>query len=366
MDLTNATADDFKVISSTNSEPSPEPQNNEPQTTSDTGTNNTEPELNKVEPAAAEPTSTDTEAPVRKLEKNSSFDINSYVKEKAGYNSFDDMVSELGKLRDSANQSQSMKDDFIKGVVDYYNKTGDVTPYLEAKLVNYEKLSNEEILKKSLKEQYPTISDRALQALYQEQVVERFKLDPDRFDDLQVEVGTELLAAEAARLRSQYVERQNQFKAPDPVQGQNPAQPEADVEAWINTIKADPLTQKFMAEKNVSISYNGEQFNYEVDNPNDVLDMTVDNAKFFNKFVKQDGQVDLQKWFRVVNYALDPETFERSLIAHGKTLGEEDVVSRRKNPSTPDKEGVRGGASSSDDFSEGLLKAFADRGRHIN
>lgn len=366
MDLTNATADDFKVISSTNSEPSPEPQNNEPQTTSDTGTNNTEPELNKVEPAAAEPTSTDTEAPVRKLEKNSSFDINSYVKEKAGYNSFDDMVSELGKLRDSANQSQSMKDDFIKGVVDYYNKTGDVTPYLEAKLVNYEKLSNEEILKKSLKEQYPTISDRALQALYQEQVVERFKLDPDRFDDLQVEVGTELLAAEAARLRSQYVERQNQFRAPEPVQGQNPAQPEADVEAWINTIKADPLTQKFMAEKNVSISYNGEQFNYEVDNPNDILDMTVDNAKFFNKFVKQDGQVDLQKWFRVVNYALDPETFERSLIAHGKTLGEEDVVSRRKNPSTPDKEGVRGGASSSDDFSEGLLKAFADRGRHIN
>ena len=366
MDLTNATADDFKVISSTNSEPSPEPQNNEPQTNSDTGTNNTEPELKKVEPAAAETTSTDTEAPVRKLEKNSSFDINSYVKEKAGYNSFDDMVNELGKLRDSANQSQSMKDDFIKGVVDYYNKTGDVTPYLEAKLVNYEKLSNEEILKKSLKEQYPTISDRALQALYQEQVVERFKLDPDRFDDLQVEVGTELLAAEAARLRSQYVERQNQFKAPEPVQGQNPAQPQAEVEAWINTIKADPITQKFMAEKNVSISYNGEQFNYEVDSPNDVLDMTVDNTKFFNKFIKQDGQVDLQKWFRVVNYALDPETFERSLIAHGKTLGEEDVVSRRKNPSTPDKEGVRGGASSSDDFSEGLLKAFADRGRHIN
>jgi hypothetical protein len=366
MDLTNATADDFKVISSTNNEPSPEPQQNEPQPNSNTGTNNTEPEPKKIEPAAAEPSSPDPEPPVRKLEKNSSFDINSYVKEKAGYNSFDDMVSELGKLRDSANQSQSMKDDFIKGVVDYYNKTGDVTPYLEAKLVNYEKLSNEEILKKSLKEQYPTISDRALQALYQEQVVERFKLDPDRFDDLQVEVGTELLAAEAARLRSQYVERQNQFKAPDPVQGQNPAQPEADVEAWINTIKADPLTQKFMAEKNVSISYNGEQFNYEVDNPNDILDMTVDNAKFFNKFIKQDGQVDLQKWFRVVNYALDPETFERSLIAHGKTLGEEDVVSRRKNPSTPDKEGVRGGASSSDDFSEGLLKAFADRGRHIN
>lgn len=366
MDLTNATADDFKVLSSANTEPSPEPQTNEPQTNSDTGTNNTDPEPKKTEPATAEPSSTDPEPPVRKLERNSSFDINSYVKEKAGYNSFDDMVSELGKLKDSATQSQSMKDDFIKGVVDYYNKTGDVTPYLEAKLVNYEKLSNEEILKKSLKEQYPTISDRALQALYQEQVVDRFKLDPDRFDDLQVEVGTELLAAEAARLRSQYIEKQTQFKAPEPVQSQNPAQSQADAEAWVNTIKSDPQTQKFMTEKNVSISYNGESFNYEVDNPNEVLNMTVDNAKFFNTFIKQDGQVDLQKWFRVVNYALDSETFERSLIAHGKTLGEEDVVSRRKNPSTPDKEGIRGGASSSDDFADGLLKAFADRGRHFN
>lgn len=346
----------------------------------------TEPNEQQQETAAVESNATDTAAKaetvdtktaeaessesttVKPLAKESSFDINATIKEKSGYNSLDDLLAELGKMREATTQTQSsFRDDFIKKAVDYYNQTGDLTPYLEAKLVDYNKLSDEEILKRSLRDQYPTISDKALSLLYQEQVTERFKLDPDRFEELQVEVGKELLAAEASRLRSQYIDKQNQFKAPEPAVTPNQAQQsQADLEQWLNTVKADAATGKLLMDKSISISYNNEQFSYEVDNPQALIDMTVDNTKFFGSFLREDGSVDLQKWYRVLNYANDPETFERSLIAHGKTLGEEDVVTRRKNPSAPDKEGTRGIAGGAENFEMGLLKAFAEQGRHIN
>lgn len=355
MDLRLANEQDLNA-----SEPTTEPKENE-QESAVVESNSTE----TVEKAESESSESDS---VKSLTKESSFDINSTIKEKSGYNSLDDLLGELGKLREAATQPQSSyKDDFIRKAVDYYNQTGDLTPYLEAKLVDYNKLGDEEILKRSLREQYPTISDRALSLLYQEQVIDRFKLDPDRFDELQVEVGKELLAAEAARLRSQYIDKQNQFKAPEPTVAANQTQQtQADLDQWLNTVKADTATSKLLMDKNIGISYNNEQFSYEVENPQALVDMTVDNTKFFTTFLREDGTVDLQKWYRVLNYASDPETFERSLIAHGKTLGEEDVVTRRKNPSAPDKEGATSVVGGSENFEMGLLKAFAEQGRHIN
>jgi hypothetical protein len=363
MDLRLANEQDLNASESTT-------EQNEQQQESAVVESNTTETVEKAETVEAKTSETESSESntVKPLTKESSFDINATVKEKSGYNSLDDLLGELGKLREAATQTKGdFRDDFIKKAVDFYNQTGDLTPYLEAKLVDYNKLGDEEILKRGLRDQYPTISDKALTLLYQEQVIERFKLDPDRFDELQVEVGKELLAAEASRLRSQYIEKQNQFKAPEPtVTANQTQQSQADLEQWLNTVKADTATNKLLMDKSIGISYNSEQFSYEVENPQALVDMTVDNTKFFGAFLREDGSVDLQKWYRVLNYAQDPETFERSLIAHGKTLGEEDVVTRRKNPSAPDKEGTRGVAGGAENFEMGLLKAFAEQGRHIN
>ena len=60
--------------------------------------------------------------------------------------------------------------------------------------------------------------------------------------------------------------------------------------------------------------------------------MTIDNNKFFQLFQNEGGQIDYNKWYKVMNYASDPDTFERSLILHGKNLGGKEVVSEIKNP----------------------------------
>jgi len=68
----------------------------------------------------------------------------------------------------------NFKDDFIKGVVEYYEKTGDVTPYLQAKLVDFNQMSDEEVMRRNLREQYPDVSEKAFDRLYKQQIAGSF------------------------------------------------------------------------------------------------------------------------------------------------------------------------------------------------
>ena len=49
------------------------------------------------------------------------------------------------------------------------------------------------------------------------------------------------------------------------------------------------------------------------------------------------GDVDFDKWYRVLAYATDPEVYDSSLISHGQELGQEKVVADLKNPTAPTK-----------------------------
>ena len=53
----------------------------------------------------------------------------------------EDFFDEYARMRDSSNAQ--FKDDYIKNAVEYYNKTGNLTPYLEATSVNYSEMSDE-------------------------------------------------------------------------------------------------------------------------------------------------------------------------------------------------------------------------------
>ena len=62
--------------------------------------------------------------------------------------------------------------------------------------------------------------------------------------------------------------------------------------------------------------------------------MTVDNSKFYNLFVKDNGELDLNKWYKVMAFALAPDVYEKSLVNHGKTQGVGQVENELKNPDT--------------------------------
>jgi hypothetical protein len=253
------------------------------------------------------------------------------------------------------------KDDFIKNVVEFYEKTGDITPYLQAKLVDFNGMSDEDVMRRNLREQYADLSDKAFDRLYKTQVVDKFKIDSDEWGEEDSELGRELLKSEASKIRNQYLEWQNNFKAPDQEVGQ-----ESNDEAveqfrrFEQEVKSNQYTKSLLEAKKISIKTSDGEFNYELPEANSLLDMTIDNEKFFSQFANPDGQLDYNRWYKTAAYSQNPEMFEKSLINYGKTLGRSEVTKEIKNPSTSSVGDVP--TETSGDFMTGLLQAFANRG----
>ena len=249
----------------------------------------------------------------------------------------EDFFDEYKRMRDSS--STQFKDDFIKDAVKYYNETGNLTPYLEATSVNYSEMSDEAVMRRDLEQANPTLSKGAIERLYTREIVDKYSLDVDKFDQDEVELGKELLAADATKLRDKYVDEQKNFTQPVKEQTEEPetVNQEEQRAKWTETVSSHEITKDVMDNKRVLISYGDEKFSYEVENPESLQEMTIDNNKFFSLFQDEKGNVDFDKWYRVLAYASDPKVYDSSLISHGQELGQEKVVSDLKNPTAPTK-----------------------------
>ena len=256
------------------------------------------------------------------------------------------------------------KDDFIKQVVEFYEKTGDLTPYLQAKTVDFTSMSDEEIMRRSLREQYSDLSDKAFDRLYKQQVTDKFKLDLDEWGEEDSELGRELLKVEASKIRSQYLDWQKNFQAPEPGVAQDQQQAEASAQEALlkfeQEVKSNPFTKSLLEGKKLTIKTADGEFNYEVPEVDPLLDMTVNNDLFFSQFANEQGNLDYAKWYKTAAYSQNPELFEKALINYGKTLGRAEVTKEIKNPSNSQVGDVP--TEGSGDFRTGLLQAFATRG----
>ena len=255
----------------------------------------------------------------------------------------------------------NFKDDFIKGVVEFYEKTGDITPYLAAKTTDFTKMSDEDVLRRSLREQYSELSDKSFDKLYKMEVTDKFKLDEDEWSEDETQLGRELLKIEANKSRATYLDWQKNFSAPEQV-ADNSQREEAEkmMKQFETQVKSSQLTQKLVSEKKISIKTSDGEFNFELQSPDSLIDMTLDNDKFFSQFAGQNGEIDYDRWYKTAAYSQNPEVFEKSLINYGKSLGRMEITKEIKNPTgngsgdTP--------TETSGDFTSGLLQAFAARG----
>lgn len=256
------------------------------------------------------------------------------------------------------------KDDFIKGVVEFYEKTGDLTAYLQAKTVDFNQMSDEEVMRRNLREQYSDLSDKAFDRLYKQEVTDKFKLDTDEWGEEDSELGRELLRVQASKLRSQYLDWQKNFSAPEPKVDQEQLQAQEETQRMLQQfeeqVRNNELTKSILEGNKLTIKTAEGEFNYELQNASSLLDMTIDNDKFFSQFATDNGQLDYARWYKTAAYSQNPEMFEKSLINYGKTLGRSEVTKEIKNPSTAPVGDVP--TESSGDFTTGLLQAFLNRG----
>jgi len=221
------------------------------------------------------------------------------------------------------------KDDFIKKAVDYYEKYGNLTPFLEATSVDYDAVSDTDLLKLKFDKENSDLSPKARQRLFEKEL-EKYNLDS--YDEDDTEVGQALLKRDAAKLRASLKEEQSQFvQSIQPnVQEQQVSKEELDAQRNESRKIVETGVSNVIKNNFIKLEANGEGINYQIADKNKVVDYALDSTQFLSTFAK-DGQVDWDKWTKVVAFAENPTVFIDELIKHGKSLGRKSMESELKN-----------------------------------
>lgn len=221
------------------------------------------------------------------------------------------------------------KDDFIKKAVDYYEKYGNLTPFLEATSVDYDSVGDTDLLRMNFDKENSDLSPKARQRLFEKEL-ERYNLDS--YDEDDAEVGQALLKRDAAKIRTSLKDEQSKFvQSIQPnVQEQQVSQEELDAQRNESRKLIETGVSSVIKNNFIKLEANGEGINYQIADKSKVVDYALDSSQFLSTFAK-DGQVDWDKWTKVVAFAENPTVFIDELIKHGKSLGRKSMEAELKN-----------------------------------
>lgn len=235
---------------------------------------------------------------------------------------------------DETTTQYKFKDPFIEKAVQYYETYGTLQPFLRATEVDYNEMSDVEVLKVKFDAENADLSPKAKQKLFEKEL-EKYGLDA--YDEEDQEVGQALLKRDAQRLRKTFIEEQQQFlnnvQSPQ-AQPQGPSQEELAAQQEQSRKIISEGVAAVIKDNIIKVGANGEGINYQIQDPNVVVEYAMDSNKFLSIFAK-DGSVDWDKWTKTVAFAQNPTQFISELIKHGKSLGRKAMEAELKNVVPP-------------------------------
>lgn len=311
----------------------------QPQETTDNVPQEETPSQETVETSVSTPTS-DTES----------------IWQTLGYETADALKEDFGKL---SRFKDVADDEYINSALDFYRRSGDLTDFVSAKSVDWEKMPAEDVLRHNLRKQYPELSDKAFEKIYNQEVVQKFGIDPNDYDEEDIAINRELMEAEAKKIRQSEMEEQKKFGQPTAPKQQKEI--EEMVNQWHQMVDSDPVFESLAETKKLEVKHGDQSFYFEVSNPKSAAEMAKDEQKFFSTLWK-DGKFDSRSWAMLVEFAQDPQKFVRTLMNWGETVGvakAESAIAGVGEPPSPGKTSNPGGTGAS------LLEAFRTNGKHL-
>lgn len=248
-------------------------------------------------------------------------------------NSADDSSVDQGESESNVAPAEPVeykfKDNFIKKAVEYYEMYGTLEPFIEKANINYDDVADLDLLKMSFDKENEGLAPKTKQKLFEKELS---KYSLDSFDEDDLEVGEDLLRRDAQKLRTKLKTEQQEFlssiQPEEKVAQVDPAQIAAQQEQQRKTVEQG--VAGVVKNNLIRLEANGEGLNYQIADINKVVDYALDSSKFLSVFAK-DGEVDWDKWTKVVAFAENPAAFTNELIKHGKSLGRKAMESELKN-----------------------------------
>lgn len=231
----------------------------------------------------------------------------------------------------------------------HWKEKGDVTSYLRELSTDYLKMPAEEVMRHQLRQEYPKANERQLEILYNQKVVNQYKLNSD--DEVEAEEGKLLLEAEADKYRDNLIGNQQKYllpKPPEPSQVPQEVKPPEDTtnkdsEVYAALIDGHQYTKSIFTDKKISIGDGDEKFNFPVD-PNALRGNLVSAdtwaQKLFVEHTKPDGTKeyipDVEKQMLISAVAEYGMKFINEIAQHFKSVGGKAALTPIENAKIPD------------------------------
>ncbi len=209
-------------------------------------------------------------------------------------------------------------DDFTIGMLKYKEETGDFAPYIEAKSVDYTKMDATELFKRDIRKNHPTLSEGALNTMLKKRQ-EQYCLDREDYPENSEEaiLGQELLAADADKLRKDFIAEQNKFKAPERQPDVNAQQREAAdkvrQEKLTTEVMADPVFKGLHDNKSISFGEGEGSFNFPIADVDPVIQNVL--ASVFQSGKENLQGINIANYVKSVAIAGDLDNF---LLKYGE------------------------------------------------
>lgn len=277
-------------------------------------------------------TSTETSTQSAPVEQEDSFSIGSTgAREESVVNPLSSEI-DIEKIFESHKDKLIEKlglDEFDLEFSKYRKQGGDPYEYLKAKSFDWNKVSDVDIVKGSIKEKYSELTEDDLEVLYEAEL-KKYGLHPDSSEDEQ-RVGKVLLKAEAHKLRSAKVEEQKKFVIPE-VQKQEQLDLVAPYKALV---ESNPVTRELLESKKVVLG-STDKFTFNIENPTDLVKLQYDADVQRKYLFNEKGEPDLKKQYAMAVLAvIGPDAFAEKFINYGKRLGKKDMVEEGQNIQRP-------------------------------
>lgn len=252
------------------------------------------------------------------------------------YESVDDLWRDHQEYRKTVAKQKEPEeyDDYLKNLINRYKETGDIRPYLEAASNDYDKMTDEGVLRAEYKAQYPTLSEKALDYKFRREVLGKYQLSPEEATEEEIEIAKELLSADAASVRNRLKEEQSKLLTTSKASEQNKQYEEA-IRQHAQFVDSHDATKKLLESKSISVRYGDKDVAFGIKDPQQLVEMTKDNSAFWQLFAGQDGKTDIGKFMRVAAFAMNEDAFLAAIAKSSKADGAEEVLSDIKNPSMP-------------------------------
>ena len=237
-----------------------------------------------------------------------------------------DSIDSFSKALSS--KKTSFANEQIEKMNNFISETGrSMADYIRTQAVDYSKMSNEDVMRLTLKQENPELTLDEVNVL----IDSKYKLAKDKYSEAEKTLGKIELKKDVANARKNLIEMQEKYRMPVENNDNSPEQESAQKE-WVNSMQSEVNEVESIT---FDINDSGEQFTFSLtdEHRKDLMDANSNLNSFFDQYIGEDGNWNFDKLNTDMFVLSNFQDIIRSVANQYRSKGTEQVVRDIKNPS---------------------------------